>query len=49
MFSDLNRINLNLRNYRITKMGNYPTLPYANVNDNTVTVSGFGSGCAMAQ
>ena len=30
-------------------MGNYPTLPQMDANDYTVTMSGFGSGCAMAQ
>ena len=30
-------------------MGNYPTLPYLNANEHTVTLSGHGDGCAMAQ
>ena len=30
-------------------MGNYPTLPQMDADDFTVTLSGFGSGCAMAQ
>ena len=30
-------------------MGNYPTLPYLNANDQTVSMSGIGAGCAMAQ
>ena len=30
-------------------MGNYPTLPYLNANEQTISMSGFGPGCAMAQ
>ena len=29
-------------------MGNYPTLPYLDANEHTVTVSGFEAGCSMA-
>jgi len=30
-------------------MGNYPTLPFLNGNNHTVTMSGHGAGCFMAQ